>query len=357
MRWLLAFVLLLAACKSSPGDKCIGVRTECYDERTQLVCQAGAFSLEPCKGPGGCKKAGEGTTCDVRGNADGDSCVTALDEKSWCSVDDKEVITCTKGSFRRVPCYAEKGCEYTGGVALCREKAGFFAPPGAPCVEAQKGLVGCSIDRKSLVRCDGGKIVAVESCAGKGACSMKSKDGGDAMPVCDVVSESGVGTQSAGDPCTSYTPGNRCSASGKEVLVCRAEKGKLEKLEACTGPSGCTQKGAFFYCDIGPRADGDACGLQFDATCDAANKKMLECLDGQWRWAADCANGCVRVQGKVACDIEADVGGKCNTTRRVCDRKKKSVLSCFQNKWQLDAECDHRCEMTNGTGWCAKPSP
>ena len=37
MAGLKIFLALVFGCKSSPGDKCIGVRSECMDDKTQLV--------------------------------------------------------------------------------------------------------------------------------------------------------------------------------------------------------------------------------------------------------------------------------------------------------------------------------
>jgi hypothetical protein len=160
--WLLAGLIVLAgACKPKPGGTCSGDRVECLDGKTELICQDGKLLATPCKGPKGCKISGTTLTCDVAGNAAGDDCARSQEGHSACSTDGKHVLECRDGKYESRPCLGPRGCKQEEGRSICDIS---IAEANQSCGKDAVEQHACTPDKKHLLSCRLGKMVALREC-------------------------------------------------------------------------------------------------------------------------------------------------------------------------------------------------
>jgi len=267
-----------AGCKPKPGDRCQKGTTACLDEHTQLACQDGAYIAVPCKGVKGCYPSGNLNVCDVSGNASGDACSTDDEGVGACTARAKSALVCRGGKYEALPCRGPKGCQLAGGSWTCDASVG---QEGDSCPGAGSA---CSVDKKSLLECAGGKFHLKWPCRGPDGC----KDAGGGQLFCDFsVAE-------LGDACGSE--GAACSVDKKQMLQCK--DGKFVLRSHCRGPEGCKDAGERLTCDQSLAEVGDPCD-QGDAACRADGKAFLECREGKLAVTQNCR--CTSDGSTVAC--------------------------------------------------------
>lgn len=196
-----AVVVLLAACKPKPGDKCAepGV---CFDRQTALLCGAnGRYEAAACKGPDGCTEGP--LRCDFRGNAHGERCVDLADgHPMQCTADKKARVRCSEGKVDRDECDGPKGCYSKTATTTACDRA---YKAGAACsVDGD----WCSNDNLEWLKCRDKKMFVAARCRGPLRCTSLT----DAI-ACDTS----VGEPN--DPCVGE--GKSCSVDGKAVLACK----------------------------------------------------------------------------------------------------------------------------------------
>jgi hypothetical protein len=159
----LALPLLLAACgpKGKAGDACSKEGAQiCQDKSTSLVCMEGKWEALPCRGLTGCMPAGDGASCNNQGYNDGEPCLE--DGNYDCKVDKKAMLQCRGKRWKTVEkCLGPTGCVANAKGAKCDNST---SEAGAPC--EKDDTYACSVDKMTLLRCTGGKLVPHATCPG-----------------------------------------------------------------------------------------------------------------------------------------------------------------------------------------------
>ena len=172
---LVAAVAFGCACKKKPGDSCLNGEAACLDEKTELVCQEGKYIQAPCNGATGCKMENATVTCDISGNALGDVCSKDDDGNTACAPDKKNEITCKGGRYAVLPCRGPEGCADKGGTVVCDVS---IAQLGDSCANLSGEGYACSVDKKSLLKCKGGKFELDEKCSDGKTCKVNGDQAG-----------------------------------------------------------------------------------------------------------------------------------------------------------------------------------
>ena len=98
----------LAACSGAPPPVTVGVscRTEeaaaCDDQAPRmLICRSGAYATySDCRGPNGCRLAGDTVSCDTSGNSVGHGCPPQSEGKVRCDPDGgQHILRCVDGGL------------------------------------------------------------------------------------------------------------------------------------------------------------------------------------------------------------------------------------------------------------------
>ena len=171
---LSALLVGAVACKAKVGDPCTQGQAACLDQKTELACQGGNFIAAPCKGSKGCVVQGEEQRCDYSGNAVGDVCSTDDEGKAECTAEG-ERISCTNGKYVVEPCRGPDGCKVAGDRVDCDK---LLSRKDDPCRKIEEKSYACSDDRKHLLVCKDGKFVVVEECSGDHACKVRGNSAG-----------------------------------------------------------------------------------------------------------------------------------------------------------------------------------
>jgi hypothetical protein len=275
--------LMTACSKPKAGDDCTLGQATCVDEKTELQCDKGRFVAAPCKGPKGCVVTGGAQTCDISGNAAGDSCATDDENVSQCLADKKGRVVCHAGRYAVEKCLGPKGCEESGDKVDCDQSLG---AEGDPCAK-EDGRI-CAADLKRSLVCVSGKLVVAEACRGPGACN----------PTAAVLCDRGL--QSPGDPCAKEGDLECGGDDKKSKLVCENRKWSLK--EKCK--TACVSTAKNVDCDRSTPQPGDACPNKGDRACSGDKKLALVCSAAkEWTSEGACKGGCTTGgDGKVKCD-------------------------------------------------------
>lgn len=161
-------LFVASGCKPAPGSSCSKGEARCLDKTTQLACQDGKYIATPCRGPNGCGIAPEGIRCDISGNKPGDPCSTEDDGAAACT-DDKTLIVCQGGQYQPAPCRGPAGCKTNDGRPLCDTT---IAAAGDGCKDADKPKA-CSTDGKQYLVCKAGKMTVELECRGPDGCKSE----------------------------------------------------------------------------------------------------------------------------------------------------------------------------------------
>lgn len=310
---LAAFIATVAtaSCKllqKHPGDKCTSEgKAQCTSATAALLCRGGTLVDLPCRGKSGCTRV-EPAICDDDVAIAGDDCVepaAASDQNLACTADGTTLLVCKGGKFAvAAKCRGKDACKATSDVSkkgrtttvhtdvACDDTV---MEAGDPCLTS--GRHACSVDRKALLECKDGAMVASLTCRGPEACSVAAGDepGKVKWDCDDSVTE-------AGDPC-GREGRHTCSVDGGTWLVCK--DGKMKPDNSCRGPKGCTTTPARdkphtfeMSCDDSRALLGDPCEPDGEHACAVDGKSMLVCKAGVYATQRACFNGCT-VAGKV----------------------------------------------------------
>ncbi|NUO48779.1 MAG: hypothetical protein HOV80_07980 [Polyangiaceae bacterium] len=207
------------------GDKC-GKNEEGEADcgkASMIVCRDGALQVEPCRGPKGCRVAGEKINCDTSIVQAGDPCIG---EGYSCGENKQERLACKDGKMvADVSCRGPGGCKVKNDKIECDRT---LVTAGDSCSE--EGAAACSVDKLSFLECNGGKFIETMKCKGADHCAIESGRVGCDASLADV-----------GDPCDQEGAA-ACSVDGKKLLTCKGTK--LVMQRACN----CEVKGNMIGC-------------------------------------------------------------------------------------------------------------
>lgn len=285
-----AIAALAGGCKPSPGGSCKENATSCDSPTSRYACITGSYTLETCKGPNGCKEEKGSTTCDSTRGDVGDSCASA--NQGVCSVDGKTKLRCDQGKLAFVARCSKDGCTNDdSGGAHCNDP---YAKVGDTCkinsAQSERANGACNEDFKSELRCKDGKMALTHACRGEQGCVPLSSG-----PWCDRS----VGQ--LGDDCDAnvqeFAVG--CDAAKEKLFTCKG--GKLAQTVRCGGEGKCYvrqygQDGFSHYqaeCDQSLAQVGDDCVKESGFACSDDLKNKLTCQNGKFVVDTACKKGCI----------------------------------------------------------------
>jgi hypothetical protein len=241
VRWALAGVAawlwpMLGGCHTRPaaGTACATAdQLVCTAAATALVCDSAAWLPVPCKGAHGCARRSDGDECDDTIASLGDRCPRNPPLDYACTADRTKALVCKDGVFGLWRnCRGPEGCQIVDGRNIhCDTSLG---EPGDPC--AQQGTYACSVDKKTMLVCDGNALSPASSCRGPEGCHTQRErrkvDCDDSIAL-------------EGDPCD-QPKRIACSVDHKAELVCIADK--YTKKRECRR-SDCHLESNELFCD------------------------------------------------------------------------------------------------------------
>ena len=159
------------------GDRCSkdeeGAAT-CIGPAERIVCRAGVFQRDLCRGPGGCRMEAGRAVCDVTRALAGDPCRDA--GKKACAVDGHGLLACEGDQFRSaLACRGPKGCEVNGSRLECDTT---LASEGDTCDPRQEGHIACNLSSDKTLVCKNQKFVTDSVCARGTSCVVSGKETG-----------------------------------------------------------------------------------------------------------------------------------------------------------------------------------
>jgi hypothetical protein len=169
-------LLLFVQCnKQKPGDKCVNNgKFTCMDPSTAMLCQAGTIVTMPCRGPTGCQGMGPGSQCNDDLGQAGEPCLAGVGGENYaCTTDMKGELVCTGGKWTvNSTCKGPRGCKVAGEIIHCDDD---FADIGDACLSsASDANYSCTPDKKTIVVCQQNKFVEWEGCHGPKGCHIES---------------------------------------------------------------------------------------------------------------------------------------------------------------------------------------
>jgi hypothetical protein len=213
----LSVVALFAmGCKKKAGDSCTGAEGSCSNKGAALFCNNGKLAEMPCRGVGGCKTTGNIVACDNDVANLSDAC--DKEEDPACSVDKKTYLKCAGGKFvLDSACRGPKGCNWeTKGNMTNFSCDTSIAAAADPC---DGDGYACAPDMKGQVHCESKKFVLVNSCKGPKGC--KADETKHAIECDNNYAD-------VNDVC-SEPDDTACSTDKGSILKCRNKKFVHEK--------------------------------------------------------------------------------------------------------------------------------
>jgi hypothetical protein len=170
---LVSLVALLgvAGCKKkvpATGSKCDKEgNVVCVDKKNAVLCAGGTWQALACRGGTGCMSMG-GSANDSCNNTKYDVGEPCVADKAECKLDGKGVIECKDNKWTLVQkCAGMNGCVANALGWKCDMSTG---DEGDPCMAESKDTFACSVDKKTMLRCDGTKMVPHATCPGMHGC-------------------------------------------------------------------------------------------------------------------------------------------------------------------------------------------
>ena len=161
--------LFVAGCEPGIGSSCDADEATCLNANTQLVCEDQEYIATPCRGPGGCAVLPNlGVACDISKNKPSDSCAKSEEGAATC-VSDHQMIVCRSGKYEYEPCRGADGCVNEHRRAMCDKSV---AATGDPCKQSAKA---CDAKGKAVLSCKDGKMSVLYGCLGPDGCQAKGK--------------------------------------------------------------------------------------------------------------------------------------------------------------------------------------
>jgi hypothetical protein len=182
-----SFVMIPGCGKPKAGAKCTAGQVICSDPKSALFCGSdGTFQAMTCMGSAGCQTAGQKVTCDQSIANTNDACAGP---GYACATDKKTALQCTGGKY--VPAETCKGpgaCKVAAGDISCDNDV---ADLNDPCRD--KGDYACTSDKSNALQCDNNKMGLVNTCRGPKGCNVIHK-GKEVDIDCDmsIVQENDV---------------------------------------------------------------------------------------------------------------------------------------------------------------------
>ncbi len=242
-----SFVMLSACGKPKAGAKCTAGQTACADAKSGLFCASdNTFKVMTCSGPGGCKQEGAKVACDNDIAAIGDACDTPND--GACTADHKSLLLCKNQAFSEIDtCKGPGGCKLAGDMINCDND---IADIGDPC--SNDGNYACTSDKAMALQCKGAQYGAVQSCLGPKSCSIVHPKPKTTDIDCDftVVKENDPCVFPDNESCTSdkktmltckgnkYTQPTACPGPNGCAVTVTAKKSKVTCDTGATPESG-----------------------------------------------------------------------------------------------------------------------
>jgi hypothetical protein len=239
-----SFVMLSACGKPKAGAKCVSGQSACVDAKSGLFCSSdGTFKAMTCGGPSGCQQQGAKVSCDNDVATAGDGCDTPND--GACTADHKVLLLCKNQVFGPIDtCKGPGGCKLAGDMINCDND---IADIGDPC--SNDGNFACTSDHGMALRCQTGKYAAIQSCSGPKSCNIIHPKPKTTDIDCDftVAKENDPCFFPDNESCTSDKKTRLTCKGGKyvEPLPCPGPNGctvtvtaKSAKVTCDTGDSG-----------------------------------------------------------------------------------------------------------------------
>lgn len=163
----------LAGCKKKVPEAASKCEKEgdivCKDKKNALFCAGGTWHAVACGSVTGCMSMSAGASDSCAGHDEkaevGDPCVA---DGPKCKGDGKGVMECKANKWVLVQkCAGMNGCVVNAHGWKCDMSTGDL---GDPCMESSKDTYACTTDKKSMLRCDGTKMVAHATCPGMHNC-------------------------------------------------------------------------------------------------------------------------------------------------------------------------------------------
>jgi hypothetical protein len=220
---LLSLAIGGTGCKPKPGGRCGPSQVACFDKGTALFCLDGKFTEMSCGGPAGCVQSGKQVDCDNTLANKGEGC--AEQEDLACTADKKNELRCRGNKFVVAStCRGPTGCYFTGNKLHCDTDVADLTDP---CED--KDDLACSLDKKSLYKCDGATYKVESACKGPKGCQIEGTSVKCDHHLADL-----------NDVC--HVDGNfACAMDKKTLLVCKGNK--FHKEKGCKNGCSFAEKG------------------------------------------------------------------------------------------------------------------
>jgi hypothetical protein len=162
---VLVLFAVLACGKPKAGAKCKKEgEVSCVDKANALLCAGGTWQPQQCRGIVGCITG----ACNNQGYEDGDPCANESDGNYECSVDKKAMLKCVGNKWaKQEDCKGHLGCVANASGAKCDKGVG---AEGDDCTPENEGNASCSEDKKKMFICKGGKMTVGSLCKGMHGC-------------------------------------------------------------------------------------------------------------------------------------------------------------------------------------------
>jgi hypothetical protein len=236
---LLLAVVLAPGCKPKVGSKCSGTSAVCTDKANALFCAEGVYTAMACRGDKGCAQNGTVVECDESIASEQDAC-NAPDAIA-CSPDHKEALRCTNGRFvLDETCKGPTGCKLDATQRISCDND--IADVNDPCHFI--GDYACTTDRSLVLKCEGNKMVPLNTCRGPKQCKIVQAAKGDRVEfLCDdSVAQEGDACDTNGE--------EACTMDRKGLFVCKGNKFGSQK--ACVGGCLYDEKADRYACEDPP---------------------------------------------------------------------------------------------------------
>jgi hypothetical protein len=138
-------------------------------------------------------------------------------------------------------CQGPGACKVSGGNILCDND---IAKAGDPCRD--EGDFACTTDKRAALKCQGKKMVTINSCRGPKSCSIVHPTPKQTDIDCDMS------IAAVNDPCA-FNDSEACTSDRRTKLTCKDNKYAV--AASCSSPNGCSVK---------------VTGRSFKVSCDAA---------------------------------------------------------------------------------------
>lgn len=151
----------------------------------------------------------------------------------------------------------------------------------------------CGADRASVVQCQNGQWVMLQSCPGTRGCGVAN-----GMIQCDSMPGAAPPVATgAGEACAAEG-GYSCTNDRRALTVCRG--GRTVIASTCRGQRGCSI-GQAVDCDHSVANPGDPCESAKEIACSSDRRALLRCSGATYQFAESCRNACLSTSGRVLC--------------------------------------------------------